>query len=1676
MMVIFSSTVSAQWTLDVSGSVKKQETKKRFEGVTITVKRNGAVVKTITSPANGKFDISLDPDGDYILVFSKPNHVSKSIEFSTKNVPPEDSKYGFGFAMEMTLFEKRDGLDVSILDKPIAKIAFDPETGTMDFDPAYSKMVKKEMDRLNKELDELMKSQEAELKANQKKYDALVIQADKLYNAEKWEEAKPLYEQAENLIPDESYPMFQLGEIADKLAGLAEANKRYTNAIAKADAAFNERNFDAAIIEYQKASSYNPEEQYPKDKIKDIKYQQANEKKIGAEYAKAVVAADNAFSAKNYEEAKINYQKAAELKSHEEHPKTRLAEIETLMATQLKLEADYNAALAEADGFFTAKDYDKAIVSYNKASGLKPTEQYPKDKIIEANTILGDKEKLEADYQNFITQADAAFGTKDYAAAKMAYEQAAGIKSEEQYPKEKLTEIDGILADLAKADADAKQKEADYLAAIDNGDKAFAVKNYELAQQSYQSASDIKSEEAYPKGKLTEITALLAALAKDEADKKAKDENYQSLITAGDQLLAAKDYENAKAKYTEASGVKAEEQYPKDKINEIDGLMADLANVAAAEKVKEEQYQALIVSGDQLLAAKDYENAKAKYTAASGVKAEEQYPKDKITEIDGLMADIANAEAAEKEKEEKYQALIVEGDNLLAAKDYENAKAKYSEASGVKTEEQYPKGKITEIDALLAVLANELADKAAKDKAAADLKATYDGLIAAADQSFGSKDYEAAQAKYTEASTLMAVEQYPKDKLDEIDVLLAELAKKKAEDAAAQMAAGEKDAKYAEAIELADNALGSENYKQAIVMYNEALAIKPTEQYPTNKIKDVEALLADLELKKQAALNADLAIKEKNEKYTTFIAEADKALLIKDYTNAKTNYQNALSVKSTEAYPKQKISEIDALLSDLANKDAEANLAAEAERKKQEYFAAVVAQGDEAFNNKNYTEAKSKYTMALAIIPDANYPTNKLTEIESILAELAEKENANAAQKAINDKYDALIVAGDKALLAKDYATAKTKYNAALGVKPAASYPPIKLDEIDAILAQIEKDKVDIKLTNNALQQKLDQYNSLVKKADKDLASKQYKSAKDNYVMALALMPAEQYPKDKIAGIEQLLSDIKAKDKANENAALADKAKKEQYKQLIFEADRAFKFKKYDVAKKNYTEAWTLFPDEKYPPAQLAEIAAALKKQKEDSEVIVVSNTSGARATITDDNEKSIEARMAEKVKNKDNEKLAKIDKEKQGYQSAAEIRISNQIDRSNQADEELEAIDAEQTKMHQEGDQLRLKNTDELAENKKSYAKQEANNIKRADDDRTDAARELESIKESIVAYKKAQDIRSEELADKHAIYVDAVLESQIAMEETGEQIRQDNINNIEVLIDNTAKNDAAARKRAEDNALDVEEYKAYQAKQDEIRITAATDRRNQTQREFDQLEIQNQKDHIKKSQHYKLNVEELLTFKENIQKMEVQQIKEADQRRIQNAKTKKMYEEEYIKLTKEAQKRYNEDVAYLDDYKEDLQEQEASRITDAKARQTKEAAQLIEDKKLLNAEPEGQVKRNKQFHNKLKEEQNQNQQFLSDMDELATVRRNKANEDLDKVYVGEKKETENEELAAKYPQGVTEETVETGNSITIKRIKVTGKHVDVYERVFYTWGGNYFYKNGKNITKSLWDKETLE
>jgi tetratricopeptide (TPR) repeat protein len=109
------------------------------------------------------------------------------------------------------------------------------------------------------------------------------------------------------------------------------------------------------------------------------------------EYNEIIATADNLFDQQKYNDAKTYYLKALEIKEEEEYPVQRIEEIDEILRREAELR--YQNEINSADSFFAAQEYEKAINGYIKASKIKPEERYPKDKINEINKLLAELNK-----------------------------------------------------------------------------------------------------------------------------------------------------------------------------------------------------------------------------------------------------------------------------------------------------------------------------------------------------------------------------------------------------------------------------------------------------------------------------------------------------------------------------------------------------------------------------------------------------------------------------------------------------------------------------------------------------------------------------------------------------------------------------------------------------------------------------------------------------------------------------------------------------------------------------------------------------------------------------------------------------------------------------------------------------------------------------------------------------------------------------------------------------------------------------------------------------------------------------------------------------------------------------------------------------------------------------------
>ena len=63
---------------------------------------------------------------------------------------------------------------------------------------------------------------------------------------------------------------------------------------------------------------------------------------------------------------------------------------------------------------------------------------------------------------------------------------------------------------------------------------------------------------------------------------------------------------------------------------------------------------------------------------------------------------------------------------------------------------------------------------------------------------------------------------------------------------------------------------------------------------------------------------------------------------------------------------------------------------------------------------------------------------------------------------------------------------------------------------------------------------------------------------------------------------------------------------------------------------------------------------------------------------------------------------------------------------------------------------------------------------------------------------------------------------------------------------------------------------------------------------------------------------------------------------------------------------------------------------------------------------------------------------------------------------------------LRAKYPLGVTEETITGAGVVVTQRVVVKETAVYVYQKKVFSWGGTTFLRDGSPITELIFEQET--
>ena len=1042
------------------------------DGTIIRMTRNGQPMKDYQVLPDGRFNLRFEFNNDYVLVFTRPENFPQKLTINThvpNDVLRRDRKFP-PFPVDISLFTEIKGIDRTFSENAIMKIFYSPSVDNFIPEIYYNNpQIKKLIDQailqsqnVTREYDLLKRLTAAELAELKKEYDEFLVKAASEFDRGEYILSLGDYKAAGRIFPHEQYPKDRIAEINDLIAilGLQEelekqTTEKYNQFIREADRQFTAREYPASRDNYSQALYLKPGDAYSTGRISEID-------RLIAEAEQVRLLAEKQAA----EQARLMAEQTAREAA--------------LQAEQARIEKQYQEAVASAEQLFNLQQYSGSIEGYRNALKIKPGEPYPAQRIAEAEAIMAELTATQKAYNEAIATADKAFRQQQYRQARKGYEDALKIKSSEKYPEEMLDKIDAIEEEMMRLAEEKNRLEEEKKAREQAAREAAEAERIRLAEEKARlEAEKLAREQAAREAAEAEKARLEAErIAREEAARLAaaaeKEKRYNETVALADDFFNRQQYARAITEYRNALKEKPGESYPQEKITESEKILADLAALQKA-------YDAAIAAGDKAFRQKQYGPARESFQQAQALKSEEKYPAEMVTRIDAIEAEqaklaeekerleaekLAREQAARKAAEAERIRLAEEKARIEAEKlAKEQAAREAAEAERIRLAEEKARLEAEKLareqaarEAAEAEKARLEAERIAREEAARlaaeaekarqeeekvrlaeeNRNKEYARLIMLADQAFESKQLVLAASNYKNALLLKPNEIHPKNRLVSIDSL---------------QVVQQNDEKYRHFLVAADAGMRSNEWEKARENYGKASEIKPEEEYPQRKIREIDEILQKLAQNNkgdapvlpvtpveqsapstgQGSGPGRTITDETSALYNGIIAMADQAFDEKSYNVSRAWYYKALAVKPGEPYPTGRIAEINRIIASLQLSQLERE------------FQGYIDKGDEAFRTDQLAVARGWYNRSLNIKSNDSYALSQIADIQMKVEERLQGNTENVFRKYIEE--------GDNAFRSKNYNIARVWYHRARELKPSDPLTGEKLENVRKALS-----------------------------------------------------------------------------------------------------------------------------------------------------------------------------------------------------------------------------------------------------------------------------------------------------------------------------------------------------------------------------------------------------------------------------------------------------------------------------------------------------------------------------------------------------------------------------------------------------------------------------------------------
>ena len=501
-----------------------------------------------------------------------------------------------------------------------------------------------------KKLDETVKKIQED-GARQEVFYAHLDAGDQYYSQQKYEEALREYESALTVFPQDKYVGGQADAVRAILKERQDKQDAFDTAMSQGESLLAEDNFDAAIMQFETASSIFPTDKLPKEKLAEAKQKKQLYNEKVTRFDNLMEEARQFGLRKNYEAAIGKLDQALELFPNDMEANAKRNEYQAAKG----IADQYNGIIAMADQLYENKSYKEAKAQYQGALAVVAGDAYATDMIARLDQLIAQQDAEEA--------------------ARIAAEQeAARLAAEAEAAR---------LAAEAEAARIAAEQEAARIAAEQEAARLAAEEAARIAAE--EEAARLAAEAEAARIAAEEEAARQAALAAAEAERQA---TIKSMLDAADVLFSQQDYANAKVKYQEVIAFDEGNAAATAKINEIDSILAQMAAELEA------NYNKAMTAGNQAMSEEKFADAIMQYQSALVFKPEDPAA---TTQLAAAMKSENDRLAALRSQYDKF---VKEGDANFKTNAFDKAIEAYTKADELGLE-TYPSEMIARIGEII---------------------------------------------------------------------------------------------------------------------------------------------------------------------------------------------------------------------------------------------------------------------------------------------------------------------------------------------------------------------------------------------------------------------------------------------------------------------------------------------------------------------------------------------------------------------------------------------------------------------------------------------------------------------------------------------------------------------------------------------------------------------------------------------------------------------------------------------------------------------------------------------------------------------------------------------------------------------------------------------------------------